>query len=87
MEQRRKVYVDVLAEFDVDGGIWPRRMTWEEGAVYDIDRVLHVDRCAAMKAGGQGMRYTVKIRGRVRYLWLEEDMGITRWFIEAPVIQ
>lgn len=87
MEQMRKVYVDVLAEFDPEGGLWPRVMTWEDGTRFEIDRVLHVDRRPALKAGGQGKRYTVKIRGRERHLWLEEDLGKTRWFVEAPLVQ
>ena len=35
--------------------------------------------CASLKAGGAGIRYTCRIAGRVKYIWLEE----TRWFVEA----
>ena len=43
------------------------------------DRILDIRRAASLKAGGTGIRYTCRIRGREKYLWLEE----TRWFIEA----
>lgn len=91
MQNMRKVYVRVLAEYDKEGNIFPRSMTWEtdegDSEDFEIDRVLAVEPRASLKAGGQGMRYKVKIRGRERYLWLEEDLGKTRWFVEAPAIE
>ena len=44
-----------------------------------MDRLLDVRRAAALKAGGHGLRYTVRILGRETYLF--EDEG--RWFVEA----
>lgn len=76
----RKVYVKVKAEFDTEGCIRPVTMTWEDGTVYEIDRVLEAKRAASMKAGGIGTRYTVRILGKVRYLWFENPA----WFVEAP---
>lgn len=76
----RKVYVKVNAEFDTRGFIQPVTMTWEDGTVFEIDRVLEVKRAASMKAGGIGTRYTVRILGQERYLWFENPA----WFVEAP---
>ena len=44
-----------------------------------MDRLLDVRRAASTKVGGQGMRYTCRVRGREVYLF--EDEG--RWFVEA----
>ena len=54
-------------------------MEWEDGRRFEVDRLLDVRRAAALKAGGQGVRYTVRILGKETYLF--EDEG--RWFVEA----
>lgn len=74
----RKVYVEVTAKFDTDGNITPLSVTWEDGTVYEIDRILDKRRAASLKAGGIGMRYTCLISGRQSYLYYEEP----RWFVE-----
>ena len=70
MENSRKVYVPVKAIFTDDGAIRPTALAWEDGQVYVIDRVLEVRPAAAMKAGGQGDRYTVLINGHESYMFL-----------------
>ena len=77
MEQR-KVYVAVEADFQPDGRILPRSVTWENGKKYAIDRVQDIRRGASLKAGGAGIRYTVRIGRSTTYLYLEEN----RWFVE-----
>ena len=52
----RRTYVRVLVEFDEEGGVHPKRITWEDGRRFPVERVLDVRRAAATKAGGQGMR-------------------------------
>lgn len=74
----RKVYVEVTAKFDTEGNITPLSVTWEDGTVYEIDRILDKRRAASIKAGGIGMRYTCLISGRQSYLYYEEP----RWFVE-----
>lgn len=74
----QRVYIDVLTEHLKDGMVLPRRMTWVDDRQYEIDRVLAIKPCAAMKAGGHGIRYTVSILGRTRYLFREDD----RFFVE-----
>ena len=74
----RKVYVEVTARFDTEGNITPLSVTWEDGTVYEIDRILDKRRAASLKAGGIGMRYTCLISGRQSYLYYEEP----RWFVE-----
>ena len=73
-----KVYVAVEADFRADGKILPTSVTWENGRKYAIDRVEDIRRAASLKAGGVGIRYTVRIGQRTTWLFLEEN----RWFVE-----
>mgnify|MGYP000763370905 FL=1 len=75
----RKVYVEVTAKFDTEGNITPLSVTWEDGTVYEIDRILDKCRAASLKAEGIGMRYTCRILGQRSYLYYEEP----RWFVEG----
>ena len=82
-----KVYVAVKVDFNEDGIMLPRTITWENGHEYEIDRVLDIRQAAAMKAGGQGDRYTVRINGKQSYLFFERSTSQTgnnigRWFVE-----
>ena len=82
-----KVYVAVKADFAENGKMIPREITWEDGSKYEIDRVLDVRQAAAMKAGGQGDRYAVRIGGQQSYLFFERSTNQTgnklgKWFVE-----
>ena len=63
-----KAYVGVKAEFNPDGVMLPRSLTWEDGVTYEIDRVVDIRPSFAAKAGGQGDRYTVMVQGQKKYL-------------------
>lgn len=76
-----KAYIQVNAEFMPDGRIIPLSFTWEDGRTFDIDKLLEMRPAASLKAGGYGMRYTIRVCGQQRYLWLEDK---ERWFVEAP---
>ena len=75
----RRAYVKVVVEFSPEGAVKPLSVEWEDGRRFEVDKLLDVRRAAATKAGGQGMRYTVRISGHETYLF--EDDG--RWFVEA----
>ena len=82
-----KIYVPVQADFDASGRMVPRRLRWTDGEIYEIDRVLDLRPAAAQKAGGQGDRYTVRIREQETFLFFEHDpdgeSGMPgRWFVE-----
>ena len=82
-----KVYVRVHAEFAEDGTIYPREIIWEDGTVYEIDLVTDIRQAVARRAGGQGDRYTVTVRGHKSYLYFERNGSIQgnnigRWFVE-----
>lgn len=82
-----KAYVRVNLDTDEDGIMLPRKLTWEDGIQYEIDRVLDIRPAYAARAGGQGDRYTVMVHGQIRYLFFERSTNLTgnvigRWFVE-----
>lgn len=82
-----KVYVQVKVDFREDGVMLPRKITWEDGREYEIDRVSDIRQAAAMRAGGQGDRYTIYVQGKQSYLFFERSPNQTgncigRWFVE-----
>lgn len=87
MESDKKVYVSVAAAFRDDGTIMPTEITWGDGQRYQIDRVLDIRQSAAIKVGGQGDRYTIRVKGKVTYLFFERSPNTSgnnlgRWFVE-----
>ena len=74
-----KKYVDMIVRYTEDGQIIPLAVRWSPDQLYEIDRVLDVQRAASLRAGGTGIRYLCRIKGRERYIWLEEN----KWFVDA----
>lgn len=73
-----KIYVQVKVNFS------------EDGKRYTIDKVSDIKQAAAMRAGGQGDRYTIWISGTQSYLFFERNSSVTgnnigRWFVERKV--
>ena len=50
----RKVLVRVLAEHDTNGHCKPISITWEDGRIYEIDRILDVRQTASLKCWRPG---------------------------------
>ncbi len=87
MTTQAKVYVAVIASFSEEGNLYPRKLRWEDGREFLVEKVLDVRPAAALKAGGQGYRYTVQINGHSSYLFFERSANISgtnlgRWFVE-----
>ena len=74
-----KQYISVTARFDPDGNLLPLKIHWNDGRSFEIDRVTDVRYAASLKAGGAGIRYTCRIAGVLRYLFLEDH----RWFVDV----
>ena len=74
-----KIYVGVQLKVSPDGSVRPLSILWEDGVIYTIDRLRKRVPAASLKVGGRGMRYTVVIDGRDRFLF--EENGI--WFVEG----
>ncbi len=73
-----KVFVEVVAKHDLQGNIRPLSIKWEEGRVFEVDRLLDVRQAASLKAGGMGMRYTCRICNKQVYLFCDQG----KWFME-----
>jgi hypothetical protein len=74
----KRLYVRVSAETDETGQITPFLLILR-GVKLPIDRVLDRRQAHATKAGGQGMRYTVRIGKNQAYLFQDDAQ---RWFVE-----
>lgn len=79
MDNYDKVYVEVVVEFNIDGKMIPKSLRWDDGTVYEIDKILDERRAASLKAGGQGIRYLCQIHGKERFLFYEKP----KWFVEV----
>ena len=78
--------VIVSAIFHKNGIIEPKLIYWagsEKQGWIEIDRIRDVKKAASLKAGGQGTRYTCRIAGKQKFLYLEEQDGKHVWFVEA----
>lgn len=78
---KRKVYVKVIMIQDEEGTIQPLQIVWEDGKVFDVDKVIYRCRTSSTKVGGTGMRYTIRISGKETFLYYSEDEN--RWFVEG----
>ena len=78
-DRRKREYVTVRAEHSPDGEVKPLAIKWRDDLWYEIDRASKPQQAHALKAGGQGLRYRVRINGKETYLFLDNGM----WFVEA----
>ena len=76
----KKQYVNVIVKHDKDGNIRPLSIIIKDGKSILIDKVKYICRAASLKAGGNGIRYTVKSQDKVFFLFDEEN---GKWFIES----
>lgn len=74
-----KEYISVTARFDPDGNLLPLKIHWKDGRSFDIDKILDIRYAASLKAGGAGLRYSCRILGKQKYLFLEAN----RWFVDS----
>ena len=58
----RKVYVEVTLKISPEGEVRPLTITFEDGIVYEIDRLKHRCRAHATKVSGTGIRYTIYLK-------------------------
>lgn len=72
-----KRLINVVATFDTEGNIKPNRIIWDDFLTFEIDSITDIRRAASLKAGGTGIRYTCRIHGQTKYIFL--DNGV--WFV------
>lgn len=77
----RKVFVETIVKFDIEGNMMPLSITWENGHIYEIDKITDVRRAASLKAGGMGWRYACVIEKKETYLFY--DLCDKKWFVDG----
>lgn len=77
--QCRKEYVAVNLDVDKNGTVSPRFIRWPNGQIFQIEKLKYKCRAASAKVSGEGIRYTVIIRGQETFLFSEGN----KWFVEA----
>ncbi|MDM8111469.1 hypothetical protein QUV50_06700 [Phascolarctobacterium faecium] len=70
-------YLEVTAKFDNNGRVVPLSFIWF-GRKINIDKVTDMRPAASLKQGGQGMRYTCRVKNYSFYLFCDDN----KWFIE-----
>ena len=75
----KKVFVEVNVKFDSEGRMIPLSINWEDGRLFEIDKIIDIRKAASLKAGGIGVRYAILTNRKQTYLWYEEP----RWFVEG----
>lgn len=79
--ERKKKYVEVVADFSAEGILTPMRVIWDDGATYDITNIKEILPRKYSKCGGVGVRYECQIGRQMTYLYYEVD----KWFVEAKM--
>jgi len=75
----RKIFVEVKARFTKEGEVIPISFIWEDGNEYEIDRIYDKRPAPALKVGGQGIRFTCMVMGKMINLFLDNG----KWFVEV----
>ena len=70
--------ISVLALMRNDGTIFPKQIYWDDGREFYVDKILDIRKASSTKGGGMGIRYTCKICGKEKYLFLDNNI----WFVE-----
>jgi hypothetical protein len=73
-----KIFVQITAKHDVNGNSRPLTIKWEDGRIFEVDKIFDVRQAPTLKGGGLGIRYTCRICNKQVYLF--DDKG--KWFIE-----
>ena len=70
--------ITVIARMQDNGKVIPLTILCSNEKTFEIDKVLDIRKKASTKGGGKGLRYTCRISGNERYLWLDDNI----WFVE-----
>ena len=76
----KKIYVEVIVKYTLDGEKKPLCILWEDGRRFVIDKLLEKKERPSLKTGGRGMRYTCRISGKDTFLWYDTD---GKWYVEV----
>ena len=81
VEKYKKTYVSVVAVHIPGEDPQPIRFKLPDGRSYRIEYAGKPTQAPALKAGGHGLRYEVRILNKTRYLFYDNG----EWFIEERV--
>ena len=73
-----RINLTVNVRHEISGKAIPTSIIWEDGRVFEIDKILDIRKAASLKAGGLGIRYTCKICGKTVIVFNDEGL----WFME-----
>lgn len=76
-QTRRKQYVEVNADHDIDGNIVPRLISFTDGTAFKVKEVRKVAKVATLSALPTTSRYTIVIGEKETFLY--EDGG--KWYV------
>lgn len=76
----KKVYVSVIAQFNLDDTVVPLSVLWHDGRTLTVDKVLDVRHDVHSPSGGIADRYTVRIRNKETFVYYAHP----KWFVEIP---
>lgn len=79
-----KVYIEIIAKFDLDGRILPQKIIWQDGIEYKIDKIGVVKQAPPDKVGGYlTVRYECYVNGILKIIYLETSKN--KWFLEKEI--
>ncbi len=73
----RKIPINLIANFTEKGIVYPITFLYDEKE-YKIEKTLNIEEAISRKSGGLGIRYTVKVKNTIIYLWLINSC----WYLE-----
>ena len=83
-KENYKLYVEVGVVYDPNGTMEPKYLRLRPGGEkYMIDRIYRHQRASSRRAGGCGICYFVRVRGKDARLYYEDSPDACRWFVES----
>ena len=73
----RKIPINLIANFTEKGIVYPLTFLYDKKE-YKIEKTLDIEEAISRKSGGLGIRYTVKVKNTIIYLWLINSC----WYLE-----
>ena len=73
--------IEVVTQKFTNGVELPKKVIWNDGRVFSIDKIDIAQEAARFKTGGVGTRFSCWLKGQQRNICFE-NRG--RWFVETP---
>jgi hypothetical protein len=76
-------YVNVVADYSVDGIVKPVSIRFADGPSFNVERIISMVHMSSTKFNGAETRYYVRIGDREHYLFFEDAQlsRAPRWFV------